>query len=142
MLFNVHKVFLKYRIRNGEVMRVKRIMCMMLVVLLFVLSFPMTTEAATKGWSLRYVKGAPQSEQILGWSRSVTTTENTTTFVVSKVDNGAKVFVYTSNGISANYTNIGSIAIKADIGKRIYASASYQDYGYANMNTSRGSIIY
>lgn len=105
MLFNVHKVFLKYRIRKRDVMRIKRIMCMMLVVFLFVLSLPMTTEAATKGWSLRYVKGAPQSEQILGWSRSVTTTENTTSFIVSKVDNGAKVFVYTSNGISANYTN-------------------------------------
>ena len=94
---------------------------MMLVIFLFVLSLPMTTDAATKDWSLRYVKGAPQSEQILGWSRSVTTTENTTSFIVSKVDNGAKVFVYTSNGISANYTNIGNITIKADIGKRIYA---------------------
>lgn len=92
--------------------------------------------------NIGYVKGAPQSEQILGWSRSVTTTENTTSFIVSKVDNGAKVFVYTSNGISANYTNIGNITIKADIGKRIYASVSYQDYGYANMNTSRGAIIY
>lgn len=37
---------------------------------------------------------------------------------------------------------IGNITIKADIGKRIYASVSYQDYGYANMNTSRGAIIY
>ena len=99
------------------------------------------TQAASKDWSLRYIKGAPGSDQISSWSKSVTTTCGTTTMKVSKVGGGATIMVYTSNGIAALYSGSGSSSVQTTKGTAIYASANFQSTGSSNSYPS-GSLTY
>lgn len=99
-------------------------------------------EAATLNWHLRYVKGAPSSENIYSWSPGyVYTTTSTTTMKVSNMNGNATVYVYTSNGISSMFSTNGSVNIKTTKNTKMYAVARFSDYGSGNSNPS-GSLIY
>ncbi|SFO30167.1 hypothetical protein SAMN04487831_11756 [Pseudobutyrivibrio sp. UC1225] len=70
----------------------------------------LTVNAASAGWSLRYLKGAPTSENVMSWSKGATTVQTTTTMRVNNISHGAEVFVYTDNGISAFLSSNGASA--------------------------------
>lgn len=102
----------------------------------------MSVEAASSGWSLRYLKGAPSSENVLSWETYVTTTSNTTTIRVDSISGGAEVFMYTNNGIAALGRSAGaSMSTPAKKGVRIYAYVKYNNCG-SSTNYPSGTLVY
>lgn len=112
--------------------------------LIFALAFQfcaIESSAASKNWSLRYVYGAPSSEQELRWEKTVTTTKKTTKVTVDEVGGGAKIFAYSSNGISALFYKAGSATTTTKVGKSVYLSVNYSSQG-SSSNTPNGSFSY
>jgi hypothetical protein len=97
--------------------------------------------AATKSWGLRYVYGAPTSEYVSSWSKSVTTTKKTTKVTVDKVGGNAEIFAYSSNGISALFSKAGTATTTTKVGKSVYLSVNYSSYG-SYTNTPNGNFSY
>ncbi len=101
---------------------------------------PLKANAASTGWKLRYIKGAPNSENVLSWNRSVTTTQNYITMSAT-VSGGAEIYVYTSNGIASLFTSTGATSVSSVAYTRIYATAKYVNYG-TTTNYSNGTLDY
>lgn len=94
-----------------------------------------------KGWNLRYVKGAPTSENKGSWNSTVTTTKSTTTMTVNSISGGATVFLFTSNGISTLADTKVSTTVPSRRGVSIYASVTYNKHGDST-NYPSGTLDY
>lgn len=99
------------------------------------------SQAASKSWNLRYIKGAPGSEQISSWSSTVTTTSKTTTMSVSKVGGGAKIFVYTDNGIASLFSSSGKTSVSTKKNVKVYTYVKFSSTGNANSYPA-GTLTY
>ncbi len=108
----------------------KKMAAFAMAIMMGTTAFASTADAATLNWHLRFVKGAPTTENIYKWDQYVTTTQTSTTMKVSNMNSYAKVYVYTSNGISSRFESNGNTTVT---GKKkdqvIYASATLKDYG-------------
>ncbi len=112
--------------------------------LIFALAFQfcaIESSAASKNWSLRYVYGAPSSEQKLIWEKTVTTTKKTTKVTVDEVGGSAEIFAYSSNGISSLFSKAGSATTTAKVGRDIYICVKFTEQGKSS-NTPNGSFSY
>ena len=132
-------------LRKEYVMKklVGKTICSVALCFLFILGNVSDVKAASKGWNLRYLKGAPQSENIFNWdSGTVHATKTTTTLSLDSISGGASVFMYTSNGIYGIASTPGaSISAAAVMGLSVYASVSYYNVG-SSTNYPSGTFSY
>lgn len=99
-------------------------------------------QAATANWNIRYVKNAPAAEQKYSWNARVTTTSTTTEVKINKVGGGARIGIYTSNGMAAIFNGSGDIKItKRKKGQLILAQVKYE-YKGSSSNYPYGKLIY
>lgn len=98
-------------------------------------------KADTQSWSLRYVAHAQESANVTSWSNTMVTTKATTTMTVSQVGGGARIFVYTNNGIASLFTGKGTTSVPASKYVMIYSSVTYDIKGDYN-NTPSGTVSY
>ncbi len=99
-------------------------------------------QAATANWNLRYVKHAPNTEQKLSWYAKASTTSTTTEIKINKIGSGARIGVYTSNGIAAIFRTTGSVKVtKRKKGQIILAQVKYECKG-SSTNYSSGKFTY
>lgn len=105
-----------------------------------------SAEAATLNWHLRYVKGAPSTENIYSWSTTVYTKSTTATMRVSSMNGNSDVYLsiigdngktYAAGALNTN----GSISGKMGKNVKIYGSAKLVNYGKGNINPS-GRLVY
>lgn len=100
------------------------------------------TQAATANWNLRYVKYAPTTEQKYSWNARVSTTSTTTEVKINQVGGGARIGIYTSNGIASIFKGPGSVKVtKIKKGKAILAQVKYE-YKGSSSNYPSGKLYY
>ncbi len=102
------------------------------------------TEAATKRWSLRYVKGAPSSEYKEESGAYVVCTSNTISMTVDSLTCGAKVILCIGDKNCSIMANPGQISAGGfRKGKKVYCFATFEGANYGNAtNSPSGRIIY
>lgn len=101
-----------------------------------------SAHAATANWNLRYVKYAPTTEQKSSWNARVSTTSATTEVKINQVGGGARIGVYTTNGIDAKFIGPGSVKVtKIKKGKVILVQVKYE-YKGSSSNYPSGKLIY
>lgn len=131
--------------KSGVIMKVKKLKRVILICIIFGVLINVNSNdvsAASQGWNLRYLKGAPTSEDITSWSGTVCTTKSTTSMTTNQVGGGAHVFLYTSNGIGTMASNGGvSTSVNTRIGINIYARVAYSYSGDYSNNPS-GTFVY
>lgn len=102
----------------------------------------MTAEAASTSWDLRYIPHAGSSANKTSWGKFVITTSTKTTMKVNEVGGGAKIFVYTDNGISSLFSGAGSTTITTTkSGVKIYGGVMYNEKG-SYYNYPKGTFVY
>lgn len=124
-------------------MRKKLAMCFLGAVLCLsaLMSNPLSVSAAQTGWNLRYIKGAPTSENVTKWDYRAKVTQSVTSMSVTSISGDATVFLYTSNGISTLADRVVVTSVGAKIGTTVYAKASYSQYG-SGTNYPTGILYY
>ena len=76
------------------------------------------------------------------WGKFVITTSTKTTMKVNEVGGGAKIFVYTDNGISSLFSGAGSTTITTTkSGVKIYGGVMYNEKG-SYYNYPKGTFVY
>ena len=119
----------------------RKLLCFMVVCTLIFQFYSIKPSAASSNWKLRYVYGAPTTEYISSWNKSVTTTKKATKATINEIGGGASIFVYSSNGIGAIFSKTGNISVNDKAGKIIQIKVSYTNYGKSS-NTPNGSFSY
>ncbi|MCR5677063.1 MAG: hypothetical protein K6G13_03425 [Agathobacter sp.] len=109
--------------------RVKSFLCVCVMLVSMVLINPTQVQAANVGWNLRFIKGAPSSENILSWRREYITKTQRTSLSVSKNEGNAEIFLYTSNGIATIATKGGTeTSVSTRVGIVLSASVKFLEY--------------
>lgn len=119
----------------------RNLLCFMVVCTLIFQFYGIKPSAASSSWKLKYVYGAPSSASVSVWHKSVTTTKKATRATISAIDGGAKVFVYSSNGIGSIFYTTGHTEVNTVAGKIIQLRAEYTYHG-SSSNTTSGTFSY
>ena len=120
---------------------IRKLIMTIFVGIVILCSASATCLADTVSWQLRYVKAGPAALQIDEWSKTVTTTKKTTKMSASNITNGARVYVYTSNGICSIFSTTSSTSVKTDANIKVYARVKYDRYGDRS-NYPKGKLDY
>lgn len=122
----------------------KKIMVTILVMSLISATTFINANAASKQFSLRYIVGAPTSEDVTSWTKTVKTTYQFSSATVESITSGCAVRLYSSNGIEAvKSTTSGSVMSgKTKLGTTITIKASFAKHGTAATQKITGDFIY
>lgn len=122
----------------------KKMLVTMLVLSLVSTATVINANAESKHYSLRYIVGAPTSENITSWTKTVTATYQFTSATVESITSGCAVRLYSSNGIEADKsTTSGSVTSrKTKPGTRVTIKASFAKHGTTATQKITGDFIY
>ena len=123
----------------------KKLRLLSLIVAVFMLlSGGMISNAATRRWNLRYVKGAPTSEYKETWGDYVTTTSTSVQMTVDKLEGGAKVILSIDGRNTSFMDHTGAIQSTGfRRNQRVFCYATFDGASYGNCsNSPSGRIIY
>ncbi len=121
----------------------KRLLVMTLALALFSYMGCINTNAASMGFTLKYLKGAPSTDCVTSWSRSVTTTQSTMSGTISSITSGSQAHVYASNGFSMYFISTGTKSSSGyAIGQKITISSTISKKASSAQTYITGSFGY
>ena len=122
----------------------KKMLVTMLVMCLISATTIINADAKSAHYSLRYIVGAPTSEDITSWTKTVKTEYQFTSATVESITSGCAVKLYSSNGIEAvKSTTSGSVMSgKTKPGATITIKASFAGHGTAATQKITGDFVY
>ena len=122
----------------------KKMLVTMLVMCLISATTIINADAKSAHYSLRYIVGAPTSEDITSWTKTVKTEYQFTSATVESITSGCAVKLYSSNGIEAvKSTTSGSVMSgKTKPGATITIKASFARHGTAATQKITGDFVY